>query len=556
MKTQPPYIHWNLRTVLSRQEEQSLPAFIRWSWIILGFASLFQVVLFGSLDNSIATGAVILAWLLLCRAVLSYKNINTYPLSSFILIGYVSTQFYFPLIFTLLEGKPLIFNLELPLRVFFHSFAALLILILAHVLYRGLVEQFSTRRVSTLEKYKFFTPPSALQLWLMGFIGLAATFYVYLYALTATKTVGTATDKFIEALVPFSYAPYFIPFTKLYGEAKPLSKRTALLLTAYTIAIFAISIARNSRGTFMIGFASLAFAYALGLLLGYYKARFFTLRYLFIALTSFWLFTGPVADIGTAMVLVRQQRNDIPYSELVSLTLEAFHDKESIRLYRMAESSEKQDWDEHYLNNIFIARFSNLKYNDTSLLLSSKISEYDPDVFDFTINHFLANLPSPVLNLLGVNFDKRSVNQVSFGDYLFSKVYAKPQALGSFFTGHFAGTGMAAFGWWYLAILGVGIIPVYFLYDKLTIQTRALHQPTAAFHTKLRFSFCGLLFLTPIFQFFPAESVEKIGAFLLRGWLQMIILYFVLYHLTYFLDKALTGFAPSRRVKPQSQPIY
>jgi hypothetical protein len=517
-----------------------LPLLIRLSWIILIVFSLLQIYFFPTLDNALAIASVVIAWLILTTLFLQLKVLKAYPLSTFLILGFTATQFYFPLIFTLLEGKPVIFNLELPLQVFLHSSICLVVLSAAHLIYQKINRPCLRESPTLLEKANFFTPPTDQQLWLMGIIGLSCAFYVHLYALTAANSVGAASDKLLEALVPFSYAPFFIPFGKLYGNIKTHTNKLALSLLLYTAVLFAISIARNSRGAFMIGFTSLGFSYLLGLLLGYYETRIFTLKNTLIAALAFWLFTGPVADIGTAMVLVRQQRSDIPYTQLLSLTYDAFNDKEAIRIYRLADIdlTEKKEWDENYLNNIFISRFSNLKFNDNSLLLASKINEGDPDILNFTVDHFLATLPSPVLEIFGVQIDKGSVNKMSFGDYLLAKVSGNQEVLGSFLIGHFAGLGMAAFGWWYLAILGIGIIPVYFLYDKLAIHCKNSPYLESRSATTVQFSFCGLLALTAVFQFLPVESVESIGAFLVRGWLQMVLLYFCIFHLTRWLSNA------------------
>jgi hypothetical protein len=527
-----------------------LDSFVWLSWIALMSSSLLQIILFPTIDNTLASICVITAWLILTSLFLKSKTLKAYPLSTFLIIGFTATQFYFPLIFTLLEGKPVVFNLELPLQVFAHSLLCLIILSIAHLLYQKVNKLSFNNEHTLLNKASFFTPPTELQLWIMGIIGLSCAFYVHLYAVTASKTTGAASDKVLEALVPFSYAPFFIPFGKLYGNNKKHTASLILPLLFYTLVLFAISIARNSRGAFMIGFTSLGFAYLLGLLLGYYQTRILTLRNILVVTIAFWLFTGPIADIGTAMVLVRQQRSDIAYTELMGLTFEAFNDKEAIRIYRLSDIdlTENREWDENYLNNIFIARFSNLKFNDTSLLLASKIREGDSDILNFTIDHFLSTFPLPVLETFGVQIDKESVNHVSFGDYLLAKVSGNPQVLGSFLTGHFAGLGMAAFGWWYLAILGVGIVPVYFLYDKLVTHIRHTPYPGAIPTIELRFSFCGLLSLTAIFQFLPAESVESIAAFLVRGWLQMIILYFCIFHITFWLSRATSFLHPNKVV--------
>ncbi|MFD2934218.1 hypothetical protein [Spirosoma flavum] len=523
---------------------------VRWSWVVLVISSIFQCIFFQSLENFVAVGCVLIVWSVVTNVFLRSSTLKNFPLSTFLLLGFSSTQFYFPLLFTLLEGKPIVFNLELPFEVFFHSMAAFFVLVLVHIFYQILSEKWAKGTSSLFERAGFFAPPSDLQLWIMGIIGVASTYYVWLYSPSVGwSPTGAAEDKVVQALIPFSYAPYFIPFGRLYGRNAVTTKRLLIMLATFTLILFLVSIARNSRSGFMLGFASVGFAYGLGALLNYFKPRFFTLRNSFIAAIIFWLFTGPIADIGTAMAMVRGQRLDIPYSELIELTLEAFNDKDAIRVRRLADNTEKQDWDEIYMDNIFIQRFSNLKYNDASLVMAAKLGDYDTDLLNFTIDHFLSTLPLPVLEFLGLNVNKEMINSNSYGDYFYYQVTASPWVLEAFRTGHFAGTGMATFGWWYLLILAIGIFPVYVLFDKLAIREYKNTSSVIMNNSNVRFSFCGLLSLTSIFQFLPFESVEVIGSFFLRGWIQMVLLYFLFYHFTRLISTFIQGDGSSMQVK-------
>ena len=75
------------------------------------------------------------------------------------------------------------------------------------------------------------------------------------------------------------------------------------MIIFYAMLLFGISVAQNSRGTFMVGLTTPVFAYALGLLLGVYKTRIITVRNVFVAAVAIWVLTGPFADLGTAMVI-------------------------------------------------------------------------------------------------------------------------------------------------------------------------------------------------------------------------------------------------------------
>jgi len=508
---------------------------VRFSWLALILAILYQCIFFLEIENIIAMTAVVFAWIIATTMLLKPKALETNLISTFMILGGFSTQFYFPLMFTTMENKSLIYNLELPEQVFLHSTLCLTVIMLAHLFYKFLMRSTPDRKISLLAKAGFFDPPSHLQLWLMGMMGMAASFYVHFANPDVGQgATGDPADKFLQALAFFMYSPFFIPLGKLYGNPTKPSRMFTPMIIFYAILLFGISVAQNSRGTFMIGLTTPAFAYALGLLLGVYKTRIITVRNVLAAGAVVWVLTGPFADLGTAMVIVREQRKDVSPGELFSLTLETLDDKKAIEAVQKESLSESPDfdWDERYLNNIFTARFANIKFNDASLITYSKVGTFDPDMLDFSIDQVLASLPTPVLKAFNLDVDKETLHALSYGDYLYvlSGGFGTPTG---WRVGHIAGTGMATMGWWYLAFLGVVMVPIFYLNDKF-FRPRTL-DPLAYVGTpekKFIFSFCGVLALTSFFQSLLFESVFQYIVYLMRGWPQMILLYFVMFHLS------------------------
>ncbi|UKT62245.1 hypothetical protein [Pedobacter mucosus] len=513
---------------------------IFWSKIILAVAIGFQCYFFWEEANLAAIAYVAVAWLILTTFFMTEGMLKKYPLSALIIIGFTSTQFYFPLLFTSMEFKPLVYNLDLPYEVFFHSAAALAVLFLAHYLYRFLPTQ-TQRSNSILKKLGFFTPPTDMQLWLMGGLGLLANIYGFVYTKgSASDVTGSAADKIIQALYSFSYAPFFIPFKALFGSSKKTPKSVITWLIVFTIALFAISMARNSRGVFMLGFTSLGFSYMLGLLLGIFKVPVVNLKIVVISTVLIWLLLGPFSDLGTAMLIVRGERNDISKTELIQQTIVAFQNKEAIRAREAADKVYVSDWDEKYLDNIFTARFANIKFNDASLVQGRIIGDNNPDMRSFTINYVWGALPEPVLKLVKPDVDKEMLYAQSFGDYIYSLAGAGKSSYGGFRVGHISGTGMAGFGWWYLAILGFSMVPVFLLFDKLSIKGNLRYYRGKITQRNTVFSVCGLLALTSVFQYLPTESVAGPFTFLIRGYLQMLLLYILLFHITKYIASLLS----------------
>jgi hypothetical protein len=488
--------------------------------------------------NIVNTAAVLgagIGWWICTRFFIRPEILNGFPLSTFMVLGFASTQCYLPVLFTTLEAKPVTFNLEAPMVVYTHILLTLAMLVMTHAFYRLLSRMTYNPSFSLFAKAGFYNPPHELQFWLMGAIGMAASFYGYFsQEAVEVEVTGAASDKFVQALMPFAYVPYFLLFRNFLGDSQTNIKRIVPLLVLYTIVIFLVGLGRNSRGAFVEGIAAVGFSYFLGLLLGYFNAKVFTWKHIAGAVFAIWIMLGPVADLGTAMVIVRGQRDDVPAREMIDLTWEAFWDKEAIENRRADDMAyTHDDWDERYLDNILFARFANLKFNDISLLNASVVREYDPDMLNFSIDYVLSILPEPMLAFFNIDVDKETTRSLSMGDYLYLAAGGGGTVSG-FRTGHIAGSGMATFGWWYLGVYGLLIIPIFFLIDKFVMKKRGPDQREVTQGTTV-ISLCGMLFITVIFLFTSNESLPAIAQFLVRGWIQMALLYFVIYHLTRFL---------------------
>jgi hypothetical protein len=368
----------------------------------------------------------------------------------------------------------------------------------------------------------------------MGLIGLTAMFVSYFFIKQSFENQSEGTgNKFIEGLIPFTYAPYFLIIKNLYANDNSKIKRFFPKILAFTIIVFAVGIGGNARSLFITGIVAAGIGYFLGLLLGKFEFKILTGKNIMIASIAFWLLTGPIADIGTAMLVVRQQRGTISKEAMLRKTIDVYEDKEALRVYKKIADENRliREWDEHYFDNIFLARFCNLKFNDASLEQYNKIGRVDPQLQQFSIDRSLAVLPQPMLSLLQIDIDKIKLISSSFGDNLFSRAGGS-YALGGFRLGQFAGTGMASFGWWYLLILAVGIIPVYFALDLFVIHSKGIRRTLSS----PLLSLSGLIPITTIFMFLSlssiSESVVNLYTYLLRGWPQLVILYWLMFFIT------------------------
>ncbi|MBS1608191.1 MAG: hypothetical protein JSS98_03245 [Bacteroidetes bacterium] len=532
----------NFSLTHNKKKGKFLAIFKKWSCITIVLSGILQCIFFPSLEMLFAVSIVLLSWFITINYLFRPVILFRFTLSAFLIIGFSLTQYFLPIVFTLLEGKPLTYNLSLPYEVFTHSILALIILIFSHYLYTRHFKWLNTnckkKIQNTLAQTKIYTTPLDKEIWAMGIIGLIAMFVVYFYSKQSYENISEGIgNKILEGLMPFAYAPYFIPLKKLYGKKSFLSKSLTLNLVVFTLFIIIIGVAGNSRGLFMTGITTVGIGYFLGLLLGKFAYKIISHKHIFFFFIAFWIITGPLSDIGTAMVMVRSNRGSIPKREMISQTIETFKDKNAIYRYRAQITKDRNDWDERYFDNIFLARFCNLKYNDASLELANRIGKIDPQMYRYTMDRFWAILPQPLLDQIPVFVDKKSVASVSFGDYLYYRAGADASVLGGFRTGQFAGTGMTSFGWWYLLILGIGVVPVFFLLDLFVLTIYNYKNKSGS----TIISLAGLLPITSIFMFLslstPSESVINLYTYILRGWPQSIILYLTLYFLVKILSK-------------------
>ncbi len=159
-----------------------LEVFKMWIWRALILASCIQLCVFFSQECLVAVACVLFAWKLVAFSIFKFEIIFKYTLSSLVIIGFVLTQFCLPLIFTLFEGKSIVYNLNFPIQVFFHSTIAIIVLILSHFLYRHLDNTLGFVRYKIQTRFQrigLFTAPNNYQVWTMGLIGLGALLITY-----------------------------------------------------------------------------------------------------------------------------------------------------------------------------------------------------------------------------------------------------------------------------------------------------------------------------------------------------------------------------------------
>jgi len=508
-----------------------------WS-IVVAIQSLIWL----SADNLAAALVVIAGGTLGVHVMGKSARLRAYPISTSIMLGYITSYFLLPPVATLLEWKPLTYNLTYPVLGFWHALVCLLVLIGTHKLYRKSALAMQTRLLIVNGIYRplgFFRTPGNLQLAIMGGIGLAAMMYqVFVIGSTNATGGGGALNRFMQTMYPLAYVPYCMLVRPLIGARVwvPLNTRWKIVLAAYTVLLSGVSIGSNSRALVLIGIISLCLLAGYGAVTRTLPMHLFRMRRLAPALILILLLQGPISDLATSMVIARAQRNDVSAGQLVSATIETMQNKDAIRERRIADvTDDNQTWDERYLDNLFLARLSNMKFADATLDLALRQdSTAQSDLRKLEWQRVLSVFPAPVVDALGLPVDKELVTTSSVGDLMLFTVTGDYDALGGFRTGSIFGSGYGLFGWLYPAVLAILALLTFVLADAQT--TRRIIRSSAGGPPRWVPVFSPLAvarYYTWVFYLTSAatgiESLSGLTLFIMRGWIEGAVVYALTY---------------------------
>lgn len=446
------------------------------------------------------------------------------PLSTLVVLGFAVTLQLGPLLFTAIEGHSLTFNLVVPIATFSHGVLSSLVCLLAHALYRqsSWFGQIRAGVQRLLLRLKLFQPLRSIEVVVMGAVGAFALAITSWFSDLAGQSILLV--KFVEGFRFLSIIPVSFVLQPLSSQQARLenvnSKRQLTILIIFSVVMLLVSVGRNSRGSLAVPLACLFLGLAFEWLYGFIRIRLNAVLAVGLAVV---LLLPLATDVATAMVMVRVQRTNVTTSELFSLTFNQLEDREAIQRFRdlAFESGSKSDWSESYVSNIFLARLSNAKFPDNSLdNFDSLTLAARAEMASYQWLRLLTILPSPVLSVLGVSSDiKSDINSFSFGDKLYFLASGSKYALGGLRTGHFFGTGMAGFGFWYVLLLYGGLLLIFPLVDSFALiaSPRYLAAPLIS-----------VLAVTNFYQWFTfsnMESVISLLSFSLRGFFEPILLF-------------------------------
>ena len=402
--------------------------------------AIIEIALFSLIDG---IGALMfsLSWYILSISVFRYENIIKHTIPFFVLFSYALCFFFLPLVCTLIEYKPLTHNFKVPIETFIHQFLFLITLILAFQVITKMGE--NKIRLFFVRHTSFFLPLNNKEIWFLGLIGITSfTFSIFA---PDTSLLGKVTDglRFLAA------APILLLFPSLYNGnylEKP-NKKTVRVVLYYTLIYIFLGMARNSRMAMLFLMIDAALIFLLYLIICNVSIkRFIKIKYLIGVLLGLYILSGPLSDIGIAMIKVRGTRSETDPITLMKNTWNFYqspHFNDYKKIFYLRDKGMNNDmWSEDYIDHVFLNRLCNLRVPDATLYYANKLGYTNSSMQESFYDQLLANLPAGL-----VSSQSKESTRYSAGDKLYALATGRSYAIGGYRVAGYTGTGLATFGY-------------------------------------------------------------------------------------------------------------
>lgn len=464
----------NVRT--ARQGMTNIAMFKRVMNVILAVCCLLEMVFFPGWDNFTGCVVSLLSTALYNRYIFRIETIRRCPVA-FVAITSLFLFMYLALPGTLLDGNPMSHNLYNPIYTYVLQVVYFALTIAAfHIGLRWSERHGGLRRL--LKWGGYYTSPTDRQLWALAVVG-------WVFKLTILGSQGTgealAGKGSLSMFAIFLYAPICICFKHLYGRVEA-SKAEKNLVYGYIFFCSILLIGSNSRSQMLSPFVIWGCGYVLSKIYERSNKLWLSPKKFLILLVGVFVVTGPLSDMALAMVLVRGERKDITFTQLLSRSVETFLDKELLakerQLAAMEESVESNtsvmstDWNESYTSNIFLQRFCNYRVVDASIYHAGRAGYANPRMQKNFIESLQTMFPGPISAFLfGSVKEKANEMRHSSQDMLYA-ISTGGGGLGGYRVGGDVGLGLAVFSWLYFPLVLFVYSCQFFIFDSLTRYVR------------------------------------------------------------------------------------
>lgn len=483
---------------------------------ILYILCLIEIILFPDFKNIYGCIVFVLNFIITNRFVLTYRNIRTNYISVFIIFSYTFCFSFMPLVATLINNVPLTYQFVVPFQLFNHHFLFQCSLIVSFLIAKKIGNHKNVFRNILLYYTSYFRPVSPFNTIILGFIGLLSLVFFTLIDVGILSKISNGIDFLVSAPL--------VLLSVVYKDKK--YNNYVLIFIVFT---FIIGIASNSRTTML-------FLILILFLICFTKKTIDNERFNISAKKTSIIFfitlivIGPLADIASAMVLIRHQRTEISVKELFENTISLVQDKETLHKMQKAYEDNKilylnknsDGWSEEYTGNIFLDRFCNLRVCDATLYYANKVGYNNPYMRKKISDNIISILPTPILNLLGIDPSIKESLKYSSGDLLYSLATKNNNSLGGFKVSGYTGLGLSTFGFMFYPIAIIIFIITFGLLDGLILPLKNT-------------TIVPLCTMTLLYTFFyllnNGDGLSGVLNFILRGVIQSIVIYLLLSNL-------------------------
>ncbi len=451
------------------------------------------------------------------------KALETHPLSSFAIFGFLITSIVGALLVQSASWLAVSADLYQPLTTFSMLAMYQAIAILSHSLYRVMTTSSSEK--PSLLRHMFqslgvYAIPSVQILWIMGSMG--AFFLLF--------------SKFSPVANGFSFlawSPFLIPvYRQQVGPQYCSSRINYISLVFFTALIAMLAMVFNARGTLLAGIATLALLFLLVAMRSNKRITASMMvkaaAFILVSVALSW----PATQLVKAMALTRIDRGALSASAMVAKTIENFLNPDKIekynKLYLAAQA--RTAYNENYIRNPMLARLITTKFHDNAIYFAGKVSDKGAEEMTrVTEDFFWTAFPQPFLDAIKIKVHKDDL-RFTMGDMLANFAIGTP--LSGLRTGSIFGQGWVLFGYFFPIIYFVMCFIFCAAFDIFATRT-------AAGVTIL--SVIGMLNIWTNFLFgITADSLQQLIGGVLRGLPQSLLIYCLAYGIAKVLSNLIS----------------
>lgn len=486
---------------------------------------LAQVAIDPSADNLECSALVLASSTLMLQYLWRSAAMTTHPLSSLALLGFTASSQLVAFISQTVELAPFIQYLRTPQLTFTVLAVAHVTAVAAHFAYRhfqplgGSATFLAEKVLAPLNIHRVPTPEA---IWLLGAVG-----FVGMLLGAGGGVSGDVGGKFLHGLSFLAWLPFMLPlFRDLQGNAYVSLQKHLPFLVLWTLMIAALALAKNHRATMLVGPIQLALVFLVYKCRGNQPVSRSLLKGLPVAIVGMALLMPHISDLLLSMQLARDKRGTISKYEQLVETFEVFKDKNRLAISRelAVDTLSTTLYDETYLSNTALTRFTETKFHDNMLYFGQHLTETDTKgLVQQQLDRAVALLPQNVLDAFDIKLDKIRTMSYSNGDYYIHRAIGAP--LGALVTGSMWADLYVLAGLWMPFAAAIMFWLVFIALDCLSRFGPGQFISPMALCTAYMVYINGL----------TGESIFMKFAFVTRGTLQPILLYAICLAVTAFL---------------------